>query len=86
MSSYSNITTEEGLILDATTSDPGGGPDNPYVAGASGFNFTSVFNDPQSPVTCEYTIDGSSWSAGSITDKDFALGIEYLVSQGIIRV
>ena len=26
------------------------------------------------------------WSEGSITDKDFSSGLEYLVSQGIIRV
>lgn len=59
------VTTQ--TTLDVTTSDPGGGPEDPYVAGASGFNFTSVFNDPETAVTCEYTTDGSSWSAGSIT-------------------
>ncbi len=26
------------------------------------------------------------WSDGSISDRDFALGLEYLVRQGIIRV
>lgn len=61
-------TVASGPTLDATTSDPGGGPDDPYVAGGSGFNYTTVFTEAESSLTsCEYTIDGSTWSAGVVT-------------------
>ena len=39
-----------------------------YVAG-TGFNFWAKFSDNESAVTCQYTKDGSNWTAGTVTDE-----------------
>ncbi len=40
-----------------------------YVAGASGFNYSAKFTDAESAVSCDYTINGSTWIAGTITSE-----------------